>query len=158
MWWPDHGAALGRVLRSALALGSAGLLAACFQRLYGRPPLSGAPTLGNALAAGDVQQVDAARGSSDARIAVELRNALLFDLTGGEGSIAPTHRLNIKMTTSRSALIVDPQTGRTEAEVTGIDVKYTLTELATGSPVVNATPVARVSSGRPGQHHPVPSS
>ena len=80
-----------------------------------------------------------------------MRNALLFDLTGGEGGIAPTHRLNIKMTTSRSALIVDPQTGRTEAEVTGIDVKYILTELATGRPVVNATAFARVGSDIPGQ-------
>src|SRR5260370_42000604 len=139
MWWPDHGAALGRVLRSALALGSAGLLAACFQRLYGRPPLSGAPTLGNALAAVDVQQVDAARGSNDARIAVELRNALLFDLTGGEGSIAPTHRLNIKRTTSRSALILDPHTRRTYAEGTGVDANYTRTEITTGRPTVNAT-------------------
>ena len=105
-----------------------------------------------------MQQVDAARGTNDARIAVELRNALLFDLTGGEGSIAPTHRLNIKMTTSRSALIVDPQTGRTEAEVTGIDVKYTLTELATGRPVVNATAFARVSSDVPGQQQRFASS
>src|SRR3989442_3761522 len=97
MGWHDHGAARGGLLRSSVALGSAGLLAVCFEPLYGQPPLSGAPTLGNALAAVDVQQVDAARGSNDARIAVELRNALLFDLTGGEGSIAPTHRLNIKM-------------------------------------------------------------
>ena len=126
-------------------------MAACFQPLYGQPPLSGGPTLDSALAAVDVQQIDAPRGSPDARIAVELRNALLFDLTGGQGSIAPTHRLAIKMTTSRSAIIVDPQTGRTEAEVTGVDVKYILTELATGRPVVNATAFARVSSDIPGQ-------
>jgi LPS-assembly lipoprotein len=151
MWSPDHRAAFARMFRSALAIGSAGLLAACFQPLYGQPPLSGAPTIGDALAAVDVQQIDAPRGSGNARIAVELRNDLLFDLTGGAGSIAPTHRLVIQMTTSRSALIVDPQTGRTEAEVTGIDVKYTLTELATGRPVVNATAFARVSSDIPGQ-------
>jgi len=151
MWSPDHRAALGRLFRAALAIGSTGLLAACFQPLYGQPPLSGAPTLGHALAAIDVQQIDAARGSLDARIAIELRNALLFDLTGGEGSIAPTHRLHVRMATSRSAIIVDPQTGRTEAEVTGIDVKYTLTELATGRPVINATAFARVSSDIPGQ-------
>jgi LPS-assembly lipoprotein len=151
MWSPDHRAALGRLIRSAFAIGSAGLLAACFQPLYGQPPLSGGPTLDSALAAVDVQQIDAPRGSPDSRIAVELRNALLFDLTGGQGSIAPTHRLAIKMTTSRSAIIVDPQTGRTEAEVTGVDVKYILTELATGRPVVNATAFARVSSDIPGQ-------
>jgi LPS-assembly lipoprotein len=151
MWSPDHRAAFGRLVRLALAIGSAGLLAGCFQPLYGQPPLSGGPTLAGALAGIDVQQIDIARGSADARIAVELRNDLLFDLTGGEGSIAPTHRLSVRMTASRSALIVDPQTGRTEAEVTGIDVKYTLTELATGRPVVAATAFARVSSDVPGQ-------
>src|SRR6266536_5952368 len=139
------------VLRMAIALASAALSAGCFQPLYGQAPLNGGLTLQNALAAVDVQQIDAPKGSINARIAVELRNALLFDLTGGGGSIAPTHRLNIKMTTSRSALIVDPQTGRTEAEVTGIDVKYTLTELATGRPVVHSTAFARVSSDIPGQ-------
>jgi len=151
MWSPDHRAALGRQLRSALVIGCAGLLGACFQPLYSQQPLSGGPTLGNALAAIDVPQIDAAHGTNDVRIAVELRNDVLFDLTGGEGSIAPTHRLNIRMTTSRSALIVDRETGRTEAEITGIDVKYTLTELATGRPVVNATAFARVSSDVPGQ-------
>jgi LPS-assembly lipoprotein len=151
MWWPDHSAALGRLVRAALAIGSAGLLAACFQPLYGQPPLSGGPTLGNALAAIDVQQIDTTRASTDARVAVELRNQLLFDLTGGQGSIAPTHRLNIRLVTTRSAVIVDPQTGRTEAEITGIDVKYTLTELATGRPVIAATAFARVSSDIPGQ-------
>jgi LPS-assembly lipoprotein len=151
MWSPDQRTGLGRLIRAALAIGSTGLLAACFQPLYGQQPLSGTPTLGNALAAIDVQQIDASRGSIDARIAVELRNALLFDLTGGESSIAPTHRLYVRMTTSRSAIIVDPQTGRTEAEVSGIDVKYTLTELATGRPVINATAFARVSSDIPGQ-------
>jgi LPS-assembly lipoprotein len=151
MWSPDHRAAFARLFRAALAIGSAAMLAACFQPLYGQPPLSGAPNLDNALAAVDVQQIDAPRGSAQARIAVELRNALLFNLTGGEGGIAPTHRLAIKLVTSHSALIVDPNTGRTEAEVTGIDVKYTLTELATGRPVVNATAFARVSSDIPGQ-------
>src|SRR5215471_17844029 len=78
-------------------------------------------------------------------------NAVLFDLTGGAGSIAPTHRLNIKMTTSRSVVIVDINTGRTEDQITGIDVKYTMTELATGRVVLNATAFARTSSDIPGQ-------
>ena len=151
MWSRDQKAALGRRLRVLIALGSTGLLGACFQPLYNQAPLSGGPTMDAALAAIDVQQVEYTRPSIDARIAIELRNDLLFDLTGGAGSIAPTHRLKIKMTTSRSALIVDPDTGRTEAEVTGIDVRYTLTELATGRHVVTATAFARVSSDIPGQ-------
>jgi len=132
-------------------LAVAGLVAACFQPLYGDRPLSGGATLRGALSAVDIDQIPAPRGTPDARIAVQLRNALRFDMTGGEGGIAPTHRLSVKMTTSKSALIVDIATGRTEDEVTGIDVNYTLTELATGRIVVNATNFARVSSDIPGQ-------
>jgi LPS-assembly lipoprotein len=149
MWSPDTRRVLA--LRAALALVAPGLLAGCFQPLYQQVPLGGAPDLRNGLAAIDVEQIAAPNGSENARIAVELRNALRFQLTGGGGGIAPTHRLNIKMATSRSAIIVDPDTGRTETEVTGIDVKYILTELASGKPVVNAVAFARVSSDIPGQ-------
>jgi LPS-assembly lipoprotein len=134
-----------------LAIGSTALLAACFQPLYNQTPLSGGPTLDAALAAIDVQPIEYTRAANDTRIAIELRNDLLFNLTGGAGAVAPTHRLRVRMTTSRSALIVDPNTGRTEAEITGIDVKYTLTELATGRAVVTGTAFTRVSSDIPGQ-------
>jgi LPS-assembly lipoprotein len=138
-------------LRLAIVMASAAFSSGCFQPLYGQAPLSSGPTMQSALASIDVAQIDAPAGSNQARIAVELRNAVLFDLTGGAGSVAPTHRLNIKMTTSRSAIIVDPNTGRTEAQISGIDVKYTLTELATGRIVLNATAFARTSSDIPGQ-------
>src|ERR1700758_5034952 len=101
MWLPETGLAIA--LRAALAFIAPAFLAGCFQPLYQQAPLSGGPDLRNALAAIDVQQIAAANGSENARIAVELRNALLFELTGGEAGIAPTHRLNIKMATSRSA-------------------------------------------------------
>ena len=42
-------------------------------------------------------------------------------------------------------------TGRTEAEVTGIDATYILTELATGRVAVTGTTSSRVSSDVPGQ-------
>jgi LPS-assembly lipoprotein len=146
MWWLR----LTRPVRAALAIAAAAPLAACFQPQFAQVPLSGGTTLRSALASIDVRQIPAARGSPDERVAVELRNALLFDLTGGSGSISPTHRLNIRMTTTKSALIVDIQTGRTVAEVSGIDVSYTLTELATNRVVVNGTSFARVSSDVPG--------
>ena len=61
-------------------------------------------------------------------------------------------------TTLRPTLIVEPfdyflvdiATGRTVAEITGIDVTYTLVELATGKVVVNDTSFSRVSSDVPG--------
>jgi LPS-assembly lipoprotein len=151
MWSREQPAAVRRMIRPVIALGLAGLLAACFQPLYAEHPQTGATSVRGALAAVDVDQIDVPRGTPESRVAVELRNALVFDLTGGGGSIAPTHRLKITMAVSKSALIVDVTTGRTQDEVTGIDITYTLTELATKRVVVTATGFARVSSDIPGE-------
>jgi LPS-assembly lipoprotein len=151
MWWREHAAPVWRLIRPALALAVAGLLAACFQPLYAERPQTGGPSLRGALAAVDVEQIDVPRGTPESRVAVELRNALLFDLTGGGGSIAPTHRLKMIMTVSKSALIVDVNTGRTQDEVTGIDVAYTLIDLASKRVVVNGSGFARVSTDIPGE-------
>ncbi|HXW29783.1 MAG TPA: hypothetical protein VEK55_10495 [Xanthobacteraceae bacterium] len=146
MWWLS----LARALRAVLVIATAAPLAACFQPLYSQKPLAGGGTMVAALASIDVAQIPAPRGSTEERLAVELRNAVIFDLTGGSGSLSPVYRLNIRMSTSESALIVDIQTGRTVAEVSGIDTSFTLTELATKRVVVNGTAFARVSSDVPG--------
>jgi LPS-assembly lipoprotein len=151
MWSREGRAALGRVLRLAAVLAAAGLTAGCFQPLYGeRSAFAGADLRGQ-LASIDVSQIPAPQGTPEARIAVEIRNALLFELTGGGGGISPAYRLAIRMTASKSALIVDIATGRTEDEVTGLDCTYTLTELSTGKVVINGTTFSRVSSDVPGQ-------
>jgi LPS-assembly lipoprotein len=146
MWWLS----LARAFRAMLVIASAAPLAACFQPLYSQKPLAGGGNMAGTLASIDVAQIPAARGSSEERLAVELRNALLFDLTGGGGTLSPLYRLNIRMATSESALIVDIQTGRTVAEVSGIDTSFTMTELATKRVVVNGQAFARVSSDVPG--------
>ncbi|MGA2124512.1 MAG: LPS assembly lipoprotein LptE [Xanthobacteraceae bacterium] len=150
MWSHESGAALGRAGRWLVAVAVAAMMAGCFQPLYGERTETGGSELRQKLAAVDVVQIAAPQGTPDARVAVELRNDLLFQLYGGSGAVSPTHRLNIKMTTSKSALIVDIATGRTVAEITGIDVTYTLVELATGKVVVNGTSFSRVSSDVPG--------
>jgi LPS-assembly lipoprotein len=151
MWSHESRTALGRALRLTAAMAAAGLVAACFQPLYGDRTSPNGSELRARLASIDVAQIPAPQGTPESRIAVEIRNALVFDLTGGEGSVAPTHRLTMRMNTSKSALIVDVTTGRTEAEVAGIDINYSLTELATGKVVVNGTTFSRVSSDVPGQ-------
>jgi LPS-assembly lipoprotein len=97
-----------------------------------------------------VNQIDAPNGSPEARLAVELRNQLLFDLTGGGGTSSPTHELDIKMTSNRSSVIVDLTSQRPDVENFGADVIYTLKDLATGKIVVRSTTFARVSYDTPG--------
>jgi LPS-assembly lipoprotein len=127
------------------------LAAGCFQPLYGEHSLTNSPAIGPALAGVDVNQIPAPSGSSEARVAVEARNQLLFDLTGGAAPPPPTHRLAIRMTSNRSSVIVDIVSGRPDVEDYGLNVNYTLTEIKTGKPVITGNTFARVSYDIPGQ-------
>ena len=148
MWWPDKQLRLARMLPAlALAL----VLAGCFQPLYGDRTLDGSPSLRDALSAIDIQQIPATKASDDERLAVEIRNALIFDFTGGGYPAPPTHRLKIAISSTRASIIVDIQTSRPDVENYGINASYTLTEIATGKVVVTGQTFARVSYDVPGQ-------
>src|SRR5437660_7275479 len=122
MWSRNGRPVFARALRIAAVFALAGLCAACFQPLYGEKTLTGAPNqLRSQLASINVDQITAPNGTPESRVAVEIQNALAFELTGGGGLLSPTHRLTISMSTSRTAVIVDPLTGRVEDEITGIN-------------------------------------
>jgi LPS-assembly lipoprotein len=129
----------------------AALVAGCFQPLYGERTLTGEPSLRAAFRGIDVAQIDAPGGSALARIAVEVRNALLFDMTGGAAQSPPTHRLVINLATHTSSIIVDPTTARPEFEITGLDANYRLLEIASNRVVMDGSATARVSYDIPGQ-------
>ena len=151
MWWPDMGEARRLLLRLA-AIGAAGsLTAGCFQPLYGDHSFTSTPGIAAALSSVDVVQVAARTGSPEARVAVELRNQLLFDLTGGAAPPTPTHRLTLRMTTTSLSVIVDVTSGWPDVQDYGINVSYTLVELKTGKPVVTGETFSRVSYDIPGQ-------
>jgi LPS-assembly lipoprotein len=151
MWWLERTAAR-RLLLRLLVLGTASVaLAGCFQPLYGEHSISSATTIGPALAAVDIAQIDAPNGSPEARVAVELRNQLIFDLTGGAAPPPPTHRLVIRMTTQRVSVIVDINSGRPDVEDYGISVNYTLMDMKTGKSLFTSDTFARVSYDIPGQ-------
>jgi len=96
-------------------------------------------------------QIGAPKGTDEARIAVEIRNALLYDFTGGGYAAPPTHRLKIAISSTRASIIVDVNTSRPDVENYGLNATYTLTEIATGKIVVTGTTFARVSYDIPGQ-------
>jgi LPS-assembly lipoprotein len=166
MWWHEGGSAGGRrgecdgartpcsqrsLFRAVAALAIAALAGGCFQPLYGEQSPTGGPVLRDQLSAVDVLQIAAPKGTDEARIAVEIRNALLYDFTGGGYSAPPTHRLKISIASVRTSLIVDVNTSRPDLENYGLNVSYTLTEIGTGKIVVTGTTFARVSYDIPGQ-------
>jgi LPS-assembly lipoprotein len=168
MWWHEGGAAgcsrgecggahmarapsQRRLFRAIAALAIAALAGGCFQPLYGEQSPTGGPVLRDQLSAVDVLQIVAPKGTDEARIAVEIRDALLYDFTGGGYSAPPTHRLKISIASTRVSIIVDVNTSRPDVENYGLNASYTLTETATGKIVVTGTTFARVSYDIPGQ-------
>jgi LPS-assembly lipoprotein len=154
MWSPDP-RALGRVLPLALRLAVVGAAAAtvagCFQPMYGDAKLTLTPSVAANMAAVDVTQIVAPNGTPLSRIAVDVRNRLLFGLTGGSAAAPPVYRLNILISGSSESLIVDINSGRPDTQDYALNASYTLTEVKTGMPVLRAQTFARVSYDIPGQ-------
>jgi LPS-assembly lipoprotein len=152
MWWLEQDRIRRFACRLACVACLGGLTGGCFQPLYGEHSLTpNSPAIGPALAAVDVAQIPAPSGSSEARVAVEVRNQLLFNLAGGAEPPPPTHRLAIKMTSNRLSVDVNITTGLQDVEQYGLNVSYILTEIKTGKPVISGGTFARVSYDIPGQ-------
>ena len=162
MWWSDRsriralaGGGMGpnRLAGVAAILALGACLGGCFQPLYADGSLapSGGVNLRAALAAVDVKQIEAAKGTDEARLAVEIRNSIIYDLTGGGEGARPTHSLVVRISPTVADIIVDTTTTRPAIEDYGINATYILTEIASGKQVVSGQTVARVSYDIPGQ-------
>lgn len=145
---------IARFLALGLAFACAGLTAGCFQPLYGTTSVDAygaAPPIRTALASVQVEEIDAPNGTPEARLGVEVRNSLIFGLTGGAGQLPPTHKLKINLTGSRQNVIVDITTARADMEIYGIDATYSLIEVGTNKVVLTGRAFARQSYDIPGQ-------
>jgi LPS-assembly lipoprotein len=138
-------------LRLAAALACAAVVSGCFMPLYGERSMTNEPMLREQLSAVSIEQIPAPKGTDEARLAVEVRNALLFSFTGGEAQAPPTHKLKIAISSTRTSVIVDINTSRPDIENYGMTATYTLTEIATGKIVVTGQTFSRVSYDIPGQ-------
>ncbi len=150
MWWHDKAAGVRGRMRLAVALAAASLLAGCFQPLYGERAPNGATALGERMSAVDVLQIPSPNGTPEGRIAVDLRNNLLFAMNGGQASGPPAYKLAIRISTTRLSTIVDVNSGRPDIENEGIDATYSMTEIATGKVVLTGQAFARASYDIPG--------
>src|SRR6516225_10276270 len=106
------------------------LTAGCFHPMYAEHA-DGTPGLREKLMGVEIPPVNKPNGSPEARVGVEIRNALAFKLYGTATGMPPTHRLVLRFTTSKSSLMVDPNTGLPTGENYGIDAQYNLIEIAT---------------------------
>jgi LPS-assembly lipoprotein len=126
------------------------LTAGCFQPMYAAHT-DGTPALREKLMGVDLPPVDKPNGARDARLGVEIRNALAFKLYGAATGMPPTHKLVIRFTTSRSSLMVNPATALPQSENYGIDAQYNLIEIVSNKSVMTGTTFSRVTYDMPGQ-------
>jgi LPS-assembly lipoprotein len=146
----NHGS-YGRFARLALVLATTVLVAGCFQPLYGERSPSGAPALREALSAVEVLDVAAPANSSEARLAVQVKNDLIFNFTGGGSPYPPTHRLKIQLAGGRSTVLIDRSSALPNVENYGLNATYSLIEIATGKAVIGGTASTSVSYDTVGQ-------
>lgn len=148
MWWPKT----SRWTQMALALAIAGLTAGCFQPLYGEHSATlGGGRLTEKLAGVEIAPVNAPNGTRLSRVGVQVREALMYDMTGGGGGGVPTHKLVVQLTSQQTQVILDVTTNRPDIQNYGIDATYQLIDLRTGKPVIRGQTFSRVSYNTPSQ-------
>ena len=127
----------------------AALTAGCFQPMYAEHS-DGTPGLREKLMGVELMRVDKPNASREARVGVEIRNALAFKLYGNATGMPPTHKLELRFSTGRSSLLLDPTTALPSSENYSLDAQYNLIEIATNKSVMTGTTFSRVSYDIPG--------
>lgn len=140
-----------RLIRVLAAVALAGLTAGCFQPLYGERTAGGGPGIADKLSSVEIAPIDAPNGTRLSRLGVVVRDGLLFGLTGGGPAATPNYKLDVRLSSKQTQVIVDIATARADVENYGIDAVYTLTDITTGKKVVTGQTFSRVSYNIPGQ-------
>ncbi|HZR88205.1 MAG TPA: LPS assembly lipoprotein LptE [Bradyrhizobium sp.] len=138
-------------LRLVAVLALAATTAGCFQPMYAEHT-DGTPDLREKLLGVEVPPVDKPNGSREARVGVEIRNALAFKLYGNATGMPPTHRLILQFASSKSSLMVNQNTGLPTSENFGINAQYNLIEIASNKSVMSGSSFAQVSYDLPGSY------
>ena len=93
----------------------------------------------------EIEQINAAANTPEARLAVQIQNELRFNVTGGGGSQRSTHRLKVQIAGSRAVLSATNVTGLPIIENFVLNATYTLTEAATGKAVLTGRATTTVT-------------
>jgi LPS-assembly lipoprotein len=136
--------------RLSAVVALAALTAGCFRPMYAEN--ADGTGLRDKLMTVDLPPVDKPNASPEARIGVSIRNSLAFKLYGNATGTSPLYKLTLRFQTSRSSLIIDPNTGLPTSENVAIDAQFNLVELATNKSVMTGTTFARTSYDIPGSY------
>ena len=139
------------VARLAVIAALAALTAGCFQPMYAERK-DGTPALREKLMGVELAPVNLPTASREARLGVEIRNALAFKLYGNATGGPPTHRLELRLNSNRASVLLDPATALPSIESYNLNANYRLIEIATGKTVMSGNTFSRVSYDAPGSY------
>lgn len=139
MWWPE----LRLAPAAALALALIGLAACQVRPLY-------APTSSEAGPVADLPAIQIDQALS--REEQVYRNALIFELRGGDAGASPRYNLIYRMTLREQPILIERGTGTPNAyQLTG-GVSFLLKDAATGASLFGASVTAADSYSRSSQN------
>jgi LPS-assembly lipoprotein len=132
---------ISRCRRLAGAALLCGLLAGCFTPMYADRSLTGGtgPNMREAMRDVEIAKIEG-------RVGQEIRNDIIFELSGGEGN--PTgapYRLNLKVATAASSAVINEATGLPQNKTVSLDVTYKLQNVADDKIVLTDKAIARVT-------------
>lgn len=141
MW--SRNSTISKAWRGAAVLLLAASLGGCFQPMYGQSTLFGA----GAKLRDDLRQVEILE--IDGRLGQEIRNDLIFELTGGKGNpVGAPYQLAMTITSASQTPLVDVASGRATSETVVLDVTYRVLEVGTNRVVLTEKALARISIDR----------
>jgi LPS-assembly lipoprotein len=129
-----------RLTRRAFALAALLAVAGCFEPMYGDRSVGGSGTsLRNALKDVEIAPIEG-------RVGQQLRNDIIFELSGGAGNpVGAPYRLHLSVASSSFSAIVDPSSGLPQAETIALDVTYRLKDVANDKFIMTDKAIARVT-------------
>ena len=126
----------------------AGALGGCFQPMYGQSTLFGA----GAKLRDEMRQVEILE--IQGRLGQEIRNDLIFELTGGQGNpVGAPYKLAITITSGSQTPLVDVASGRATSETVTLDVTYRVLDVSNDKVVLAEKALARISIDRSQQRY-----
>lgn len=127
------------ISRRAFALAAVLAVAGCFEPMYGDRVGSSGTNLRNALRDVEIAPIQG-------RVGQELRNNIIFELSGGAGNpVNAPYRLILSVATNNYSAIIDPTSGLSQAETVSLDVTYRLKDVANDRFVMTDKALARVT-------------
>ena len=102
MSWSDRHRLIRTLTRTSAALAMAAFVGGCFQPLYGTHKADGGEAISTKMSGVDVAKIELPNGTRLSRIGVEVRNQVIYNLTGGGPAQTPTHKLEIHLTSTQA--------------------------------------------------------